>query len=112
MSKKTKDKYLLFVGCLSATDKKDGSGSVLQWYGSKDLDPYQNVADQQHCSALQLTVNRTEKGENELLSKLAENRGRNNENAVVERNSCWINLVNIYRTQGTLCIQNQIEKSK
>jgi hypothetical protein len=35
-----------FVGILSATEEKAGSGSVSQWYGSadpdSDPDPYQN----------------------------------------------------------------------
>ncbi len=48
-SKSNKQKNLLFVGILSAIDEKAGSGSVSQGYGSADLDPYQNVKDQQHC---------------------------------------------------------------
>jgi hypothetical protein len=41
-------KNLFFVGILSSTDEKAGSGSVSQWYGSADPDAYQNVTDPQH----------------------------------------------------------------
>jgi hypothetical protein len=33
---------------MNGTDGKAGSGSASQWYGSADLDPYQNVTDPQH----------------------------------------------------------------
>ncbi len=39
--------FLIFVGILSATDEA-GAGSVSQWYGSADPDPYQNFTDPQH----------------------------------------------------------------
>jgi hypothetical protein len=28
---------------------KAGSESIIQWYGSTDLEPYQNVTDTKHC---------------------------------------------------------------
>jgi hypothetical protein len=39
-----------FFGILSAADEKAGSGagSINQWYGSPDPDPYQDVTDPQH----------------------------------------------------------------
>jgi hypothetical protein len=51
MSKKTlKKTYFLLASCPPRTKKAgSGSGSVSQWYGSADPDPYQNVTDPQHC---------------------------------------------------------------
>ncbi len=40
--------YFLLASCLPLV-KKAGSGSVGQWYGSEDQDPYHNVTDPQHC---------------------------------------------------------------
>jgi hypothetical protein len=56
----TMEKNTFFVGILSATDKKAGSGSgfgsesgsVSQWYGSPDPDPYQIVTDPPHSVTL------------------------------------------------------------
>ncbi len=45
ISRKT---YCFLTFCQPLT-KKAGSGSVSQWYGSADLDPYQNVNDAKHC---------------------------------------------------------------
>jgi hypothetical protein len=48
---KRKKKFIFeaFVGILSVTDEKAGSGSVIHCYGSADPDPYQNVTDPQHA---------------------------------------------------------------
>jgi hypothetical protein len=48
------EKKLIFVGILSATDEiseagsESGPGSVSQWCGFADPDPYQNITDPQH----------------------------------------------------------------
>jgi hypothetical protein len=54
-SKRNKQKKMLkifLVDILSSTDEKTGSGagsgSVSQWYGSADPDPYQNITDTQN----------------------------------------------------------------
>jgi hypothetical protein len=52
--------YFLFASCKpvkktagSGFESESGSGSesgsVMQWYGSADRDPYQNVTDPQNC---------------------------------------------------------------
>jgi hypothetical protein len=43
------------ASCQSQT-KKAGSGSVSQWYGSADPDPYQNVTDPKHCIELETKI--------------------------------------------------------
>jgi hypothetical protein len=40
LQKEKKEKKLIFVDILKATDERAESGSVTQWYGSADLDPY------------------------------------------------------------------------
>ncbi len=42
--------YLFLVSILKANKERPGtaSGSVIQWYGSADSDPYQNVIDLEH----------------------------------------------------------------
>jgi hypothetical protein len=50
--KKILGKNLFFVGILPLTKRAGsgaGSGTVSQWYGSSDPDPYQNVTGPQHC---------------------------------------------------------------
>ncbi len=49
-SKSNKQKFLFFVIIKSPLTKKAGSksGSLRQWYGFADPDPYQNVTDPQH----------------------------------------------------------------
>jgi hypothetical protein len=51
--KNFEQKTYYFVSILSAIDEKTGSGtesgSVSQWYGSVDPDPYQKGTDPQHC---------------------------------------------------------------
>jgi hypothetical protein len=41
-------KTKFFVAICQPMRKKAGSGSVSEWYGSEDPDPYQNVTDPQH----------------------------------------------------------------
>jgi hypothetical protein len=42
----------IFLGILKATEKRaeSVSGSGIQWYGSADLDPFQNITDPEHWS--------------------------------------------------------------
>jgi hypothetical protein len=47
ISKKNFEKKLFLIGILSATDEK--STTVVQWYGSTDLDQYQYVTDSTGC---------------------------------------------------------------
>ncbi len=42
-----KQKKLILVGILKATEEKKGAGSVIQWYGSAH--PHHNVTDLEHC---------------------------------------------------------------
>jgi hypothetical protein len=48
ISKKTLKKNF-FVGILSATDEKAGSGLVSQWYGSPDMDPWIRIRRVPKC---------------------------------------------------------------
>jgi hypothetical protein len=43
----TTESYKLLAACYPLR-KKAGFGSVSQWFGSLDPDPYQNVTDPQH----------------------------------------------------------------
>jgi hypothetical protein len=46
-----RENFFLLATCLPLTKKAEsGFGSVSQWYGSADPDPYQNVTDPQRCS--------------------------------------------------------------
>jgi hypothetical protein len=53
-SKSNKQKNFFFVGILSVTNEKAGSGSesVSLLYGFSDPDPYHHVTDPQHCCCL------------------------------------------------------------
>jgi hypothetical protein len=38
---------IFYVGILKATEET-GSGSIIQWYGSTDPEPYKNFTDLEH----------------------------------------------------------------
>ncbi len=44
------NKKLVCLRLKATAEKKPGSGSVCQRFGSADPDPYQNVTDPEHCT--------------------------------------------------------------
>jgi hypothetical protein len=61
MQKNIEKTYFLLVSCQQLTKKAGSgygsdSGSISQWYGSADPNPYQDVTDPQHWAPLFLLV--------------------------------------------------------